>query len=149
MYCLPLSKSWKKTQIRYIIRNLCVLRGCVVTTSRWPVHNNMGVCLIVIFRIAEDVWFIMTLRSANTSYVCKVNDLRVWDDCQNLTHCLGPDKRGQTHTPHTHTHTLHVQGTIALQWQNDAASVRIKLKVPPATQRHHRERVARHRWLAI
>ena len=30
----------------------------------------------------------------------------------------------------------------------DAASVRIKLKVP-ATQRHHRERAARARWLAI
>jgi len=30
----------------------------------------------------------------------------------------------------------------------DAASVRIKLKVP-ATQRHHRERAALARWLAI
>jgi len=30
----------------------------------------------------------------------------------------------------------------------DAASVRIKLKVP-ATQHHHRKRAARARWLAI
>jgi len=34
-----------------------------------------------------------------------------------------------------------------LTW-HDAASVRMKLKVP-ATQRHLRERVARARWLAI
>ena len=34
-----------------------------------------------------------------------------------------------------------------LTWR-DAASVRIKLKVPP-TQRHHHERAARARWLAI
>jgi len=34
-----------------------------------------------------------------------------------------------------------------LTWR-DAASVRIKLKVP-ATQRHHRERAAGARWLAI
>jgi hypothetical protein len=34
-----------------------------------------------------------------------------------------------------------------LTWR-DAASVRINLEVP-ATQRHHRERAARARWLAI
>jgi len=34
-----------------------------------------------------------------------------------------------------------------LTW-GDAASIRIKLKVP-ATQRHHLERAARPRWLAI
>ena len=34
-----------------------------------------------------------------------------------------------------------------MTWR-DAASVRIKLKVP-ATQRHHRERAARAQWLAI
>ena len=34
-----------------------------------------------------------------------------------------------------------------LTWR-DAASVRIKLKVP-ATQRHHREHAARARWLII
>ena len=42
---------------------------------------------------------------------------------------------------------LHKESKNILTWR-DAASVRIKLKVP-ATQRHNQERAARPRWLAI